>query len=418
MSGSNCLPYRATTSSSADEKKVILAEIIGATDLQHHTDPKLSSTMHPFVIAIIHGNGPPKILCRTKRAKETCNPIWCIERRCLFLIHVSSEMSENESSYQVQFDVRDRDSIDRLACTMIGSHKLSLKEILHACEEKAEERMELKLETSSFDYSTEDHNKLAVRFRFATPLDLEFMQELERINQNAKFFPSLFNDPTQKLKDLMENATSEKLNTRPQMITEMSQREMGYRVVSMMTDMYSKKTSKGRDGVRRTRVQPGPDPARPKETTYLSHEEMQSEIHKPSTNWTGAGTDTHDSLGTVFLEILECEGLPNMDAGGALGNKTDAFVCAIYEESLVQTDVIDDRLSPMWMPWAQRSFCFHMKQPLSQLFISVNDFDLGPSAHDAIGRIAVNLNHFEADVVYTLKYKIHPAANVFDREVG
>ena len=107
-----------------------------------------------------------------------------------------------------------------------------------------------------------------------------------------------------------------------------------------------------------------------------------------------------------------------MDAGEALGNKTDAFVCAIYEESLVQTEVIDDRLSPMWMPWTQRAFCFNMKHPFSQLFISVNDFDLGPSAHDGIGRIAVNLNHFESNVTYTLKYNLHPAANVVAREVS
>lgn len=53
-----------------------------------------------------------------------------------------------------------------------------------------------------------------------------------------------------------------------------------------------------------------------------------------------------------------------MDSGGALGNYTDAFVCVAYEDSLVQTDVIDDQISPMWMPWSQRAFVFKIRHTL------------------------------------------------------
>jgi hypothetical protein len=38
------------------------------------------------------------------------------------------------------------------------------------------------------------------------------------------------------------------------------------------------------------------------------------------------------------------------DRGGSNGNKTDPFVSIVYVNVMVQTKVINDSLSPMWMP--------------------------------------------------------------------
>ena len=115
----------------------------------------------------------------------------------------------------------------------------------------------------------------------------------------------------------------------------------------------------------RTMVKPGPDPARPQETTWFTEEGLHEECYRPSTNWTQAGQRAKGrSLGKVYLEVLECRGLPNVDAGthhvctraicrcseathlsffsdtgGAIGNKTDAFVSVVYGDIMVQTEV-------------------------------------------------------------------------------
>jgi len=77
------------------------------------------------------------------------------------------------------------------------------------------------------------------------------------------------------------------------------------------------------------------------------------------------------------VEVIQCQGLPNTDAGGAVGNKTDAFVTCTYDSVMTQTDVIDDACSPMWMPWCTRAFVFQLTHPSHALYISVTDYDIG-----------------------------------------
>ncbi len=38
------------------------------------------------------------------------------------------------------------------------------------------------------------------------------------------------------------------------------------------------------------------------------------------------------------------------DRGGSAGNKTNPFISVVYGNVMVQTEVINDSLSPMWMP--------------------------------------------------------------------
>mmetsp|Transcript_8761 Transcript_8761/g.16537 ORF Transcript_8761/g.16537 Transcript_8761/m.16537 type:complete len:1050 (+) Transcript_8761:126-3275(+) len=441
--------------------KVVLAEIIGATGLQrpknsHGRSSSSTDSLNPFVIVTFHGEGVGKgigsssttcstngdsstkqvvLLQTTQSLKGTCDPIWCIEDKCLFLLPVPHGISEMASSLcRVEFDVRHEDYTGNpMKCTQIGSVSMSLKEIVDicSCAERAEKRIELKLfgntyskrqhkggQVSCTDETIRDKkgnfNILAVRFRYASCHDMKFLQDLENGEKKLMKDASIWTSARNLLSD--GNQSKVQIVTEkdcPKFITEMGVQDVG---VGQLLRIFTKKAKRGKDGILRILVQPGPDPKRESTTTYLSEEELLDEMYKPSSNWIECGMDTKDSLGTVFLEILRCEGLPNMDSGESFGNKTDAFVCAIYEESMVQTDVIDDRLSPMWMPWSQRAFCFHIRHPLSQMFISVNDFDLGPSDHDGIGKIVVNLNYFQSDVVYTLKYNIHPASNIYDRE--
>jgi C2 domain len=115
------------------------------------------------------------------------------------------------------------------------------------------------------------------------------------------------------------------------------------------------------------------------------------------------------------VEVLSCHDLPNMDSGGQLGNLTDSFCCVVFEDSCAMTNVIDDELSPHWLPWTQRAFCFNLIHPASVLYLAVFDFDLGMGQHDPIGRVAVNVSNLQRDTIHTLKYSLYPSSNVTDR---
>lgn len=169
-------------------------------------------------------------------------------------------------------------------------------------------------------------------------------------------------------------------------------------------------------------VKPYPDPSRVKETSWLTEQRLHTESLKSSTNWIQAGQQQQqscdedtNSLGFVFIEILECNGLPNTDAGGAVGNKTDAFISLVYGDIMVQTDVIDDTCSPMFMPWCSRAFIFQLGHPSTALHIGVCDYDIGPLEHECIGRVAIHLGKFSPGTLYTLTYSLYKSSNLTEK---
>jgi hypothetical protein len=136
--------------------------------------------------------------------------------------------------------------------------------------------------------------------------------------------------------------------------------------------------------IRQIRVKPEPDPDRPKETKWLTPAQIEEESQKPSTTWTETGSG---ELGRMFVEVIGCDHLPNCDSiplvGDVLpaanvltGGKTDAFACLVFEDCIVNTDVINDSLCPRWMPWSQRAFIFRIMHPSSQLMVGVFDFGM------------------------------------------
>jgi hypothetical protein len=132
--------------------------------------------------------------------------------------------------------------------------------------------------------------------------------------------------------------------------------------------------------------------------------QLDKEAMKPTYKWMEAGTG---SLGKLYLEVIKCEGLPNLDS--KIEGLTDAFCCIIYEDAIVSTDVINDELCPRWMPWSQRGFVFNIDHPSSQVLLGVLDYDLdtGVNNHDAIGRIAIDITNFRADTEYLLTYDLY-----------
>ena len=74
-------------------------------------------------------------------------------------------------------------------------------------------------------------------------------------------------------------------------------------------------------------MRPYPDPVRKEETTWLSSDDLYKESMLTSTSWVEVGSG---DLGQLYVEILGCSKLPNMDRA-MLGQKTDAFASIVFE---------------------------------------------------------------------------------------
>lgn len=95
------------------------------------------------------------------------------------------------------------------------------------------------------------------------------------------------------------------------------------------------------------KIRPSPDPKRKTETEWMTEDEIEHEYPKDSQHWIDSGSG---KIGKIYVEVLGCDGLPNLDTGGFLGNKTDAFVSIVYEDSVVSTDIIDGKFCIVWSP--------------------------------------------------------------------
>jgi hypothetical protein len=160
-------------------------------------------------------------------------------------------------------------------------------------------------------------------------------------------------------------------------------------------------SKRGKDGVTLYKTQPCPDPTNREETTWMSDQQLKDEALKPSTKWVEAG---HGNIGKVYIEVIGCDNLVNLDVG--LSDFTDSFAAIVFENSMVRSEVVYDCLNPRWMPWSSRAFVFNVIHPSSPIFLGLFDYDaLG--SHAPIGRVAINTSMFQSNTCYLLHYRLH-----------
>jgi hypothetical protein len=147
----------------------------------------------------------------------------------------------------------------------------------------------------------------------------------------------------------------------------------------------------------------------------MERAELKAAVDQQSRSWIEAGSG---NLGRIFLEILSCHHLPNVDYGSTVGNKTDAFVSAVFGDAMAQTCVIHDELSPHWPSWTQRAFCFAIRHPSQVLFLAVFGFKHGTMMnHVPVGRVEICPFNFQRGTEYHLEYALSRSSHVVDREV-
>jgi hypothetical protein len=360
-----------------------LVEIVSAWDIP--VADFLSSD--PFVSCIFDGTQ----VHRTSHISKTLDPIWTVSTGSLFLlrdINIKEQLFKSDGLLFILYD------FDKLGANdALGAVTVPPKMIYDA----KGERMEFPLEKPPVRCHHKVSGYLAIRIRRASQYDIDFMDQLHSNKNNGTIsIPGMKRaielDDHSHFKGGKGNIKS--------MLTKRSRMPRG------VTDKE----------LREYKVRPGPDPKRVEETTWMTQQQLDTECMKESVNWVDVGSGR---LGRLFIEILHCDNLPNLDVGGFAGNKTDAFVSIVFEDAIVQTDVIDDTLSPRWLPWTKRAFIFHVMHSSSQLFLGVFDYDAGINPtddHDLIGRVSVDLSNLQKDTVYTLNYKLYPTARMAARD--
>jgi hypothetical protein len=372
---------------------ILLGELVGACRLKADNHEE----MQPYCI-VRFGD---RIIHRTLESTDVGGnrPIWTIETRSLFLLKMTSN-DLTRTKLTIKVWNKRRDALFATDASFLGEAQIDVATIL---KHSNEERFEVKLD--------DDDGVVALRFRIATKADRSFVTARNRVLEDVwiskKIMRSMLNAEEEETK-------SHQLAT---IITETDETKVASKsFVHAISSAFQWQSYTEKDtGIHKIRIKPCPDPLRPKETEFMTHNDIRSETFQPSHNWVETGSG---NLGTLHLEILACHGLPNVDTGEAMGNLTDAFVCAVFEDAVVQTPVIDDELSPHWLPWTQRAFRFGVFHPASILYLGVFDYDLGIADHEAIGRAAVNVCNLQRDTTYTLKYNLHKSSNVTDRTVS
>ena len=415
----------STTNGSGDcscdeeEEAVILCELVGARKLsmQEDQDEEFNSgVMRPFCVVRYGG----ELIHKTKPAEDSGpNPIWTVSRKSLFLIKAKPrEMSQRILNISICTQRQDALPVRLMTseALFLGQVNLDSTTLLVNCDEQ---RLELDIE-DKLGEEARSFGTISLRLRLATESDQQLIRMVQMsksnlddyLNRSQKNFMSHMLDGPADQKDLFRKGAT----PRPlaQLVTELPESDIAQSsFVNAISHAFTpNKIIDKSTGLQKVRIKPYPDPDQVEETKFMTSQEISLKTRRPSQRWIEAGSG---SLGKLYLEILACHDLPNVDVGEAVGNVTDSFICAVFEDSVAMTEVIDDELSPHWLPWTQRSFCFGMMHPASILYLGVFDYDLGIGNHEALGRVAVNLCNLQRNTMYTLKYNLYPSSNVTDR---
>lgn len=324
---------------------------------------------------------------RTKTIWNDPDPIWTVRTGSLCLLRIPEEDSEiiDESEHSVVVEVNHGNQC-------IGIVTISFKEVMTKVGEREEFPIRLKPTSKENDNATTDdlvrsHSGNYFRrprlvFLIEKHFDLTPRPSLPQGSLALRFRKAHKDDIDFFLEEKNESENREK-----------EVKSSGFSLGSMAS-------RKGIDGKIEFKTQPCADPDRVKETTWLTDEQLHEEALKPSSKWIEAG---YGDSGRVFVEIISCGSLVNLDMG--LNDTTDSFAAIVFEDSLVRTDVVYDCLDPLWMPWSRRAFAFNILHPSSMLFLGVFDYDdLGN--HDPIGRVGINTSKFQSNTSYLLHYRL------------
>ena len=290
------------------EEVKLLAEIVGCVKLDKDASGSGNGAnnkeIKPYCIVRLG----EKIIHKTKKGEGGRNCVWTVSTRSTFLIQATpKELAREALDISVWSKQKDPFNLTVLAVRFLGKIKVDLSEVVMChCDEK---RLEIQLMKED---GSKSHGTLAVRFRFATRSDERFLAALNGC-------PELPQQPSERQRESLLGRPvpkdAQKLSTL--LVTETDEAQMaGETFMNAISGAFkSRKYFDSKVGQNKVLVKPGPDPARKAETTYLTKEQLVAEAESPSQQWIEAGSGR---LGKLYLEVLSCHDLPNVDVGGEL----------------------------------------------------------------------------------------------------
>ena len=290
----------------------------------------------------------------------------------------------------------------------IGKVKIPSPQILNEyCSLKQNQRIELPLVDELgrpiyqqiHKYSKEEPTLLAIRCRMASKADINFIEGLKE--ERNPLLSSTLRTTLPKQVKLTSEIIQEPTREQARLTTEIPETEMiGASLTSAIQAAVPAEALFGKIKIK-------PTPPNKGVPTFMTFQQLKDTTLQPSTNWIQVSSLTkYKKYGRLYVEILSCNNLPNVDYGGQLGNQTDTFCSLVYGDGFVQTNVIDDELSPYWLPWTQRAFVFPIGHPSQVVYVGVFGYKRHPLSHVPIGRVEINLTNLQQSTEYILEYNL------------
>ena len=117
--------------------------------------------------------------------------------------------------------------------------------------------------------------------------------------------------------------------------------------------------------------------------------QLQAETNKPSSQFHDLRKDMpsgQQEIGSVRVEVLQCVGLPKLDAVG----ETDAYCLAVCGAYAFLTDTIPENADPWWLSKMRRACIFPIFKEYARLYVGV--FDAETDRDDYAGRTVMDLS--------------------------
>ncbi|CAJ1970130.1 unnamed protein product [Cylindrotheca closterium] len=146
---------------------------------------------------------------------------------------------------------------------------------------------------------------------------------------------------------------------------------------------------------------------------WMTHSEIYNEMLKPSLVYHDlrVAAETRKEIGTVRVEILECSGLPSLD----WNSETDAVVYLVCGSYAFTSDVIQNKLNPVWLPRSRRACIFPLFHAYAKVFAGVFDDDGPGQKDDFAGRIVLDLAKCRPGSTYDVALPLRKSSQVYSR---
>lgn len=145
--------------------------------------------------------------------------------------------------------------------------------------------------------------------------------------------------------------------------------------------------------------------------SWLTDKELLDEMVRPSKVWCDLRENGENELGYVKMEVLQCTGVPKMDAY----SMSDPMVYVVCGSAAFVTDVISDKLDAYWLPLTRRACIMPIMNGYSQIFVGCFDYDGEKEMDDFIGRVVLDVPQLQAGYTYDVKLPMRDYSKVYNR---